>query len=124
MKKDMNYLFFLSLILLLFTFSCQQVKEEPILEYSSDIEWLEEQGYAPLDESYEHYDYVISLLENPNQATPRADFCKWRHRPQNVFACDSQSGGNCQVFVQTGASTLTACIVCVGGNDNGNSDCF
>jgi hypothetical protein len=130
MKKNFRFFTLLGLMLSCLAFSCQQEKDEPVLtlEYSSDLDWLEEQGYVPLDETHENYDYIISLLQGtgnePNQVNTRAVTCQWDDRPQNAFDCDSGSGGTCTVFVQTGSSTLTACLVCVGGDDNGNADCF
>ena len=128
MKKSIVSLFLLSFTFMLFTFSCQQSKKEPILEYSCNIESLLEQGYVLLDESHEEYDYIMSLLvqpnDDPNQATSRSQFCQWNLPNAPAFSCDSGSGGTCQVFIMTGAPQITACLVCVGGNDNGNADCI
>lgn len=128
MKKSTFSLFLLSFTFMLFTFSCQQSKKEIILEYSCDIERLLEQGYVLLDESHEEYDYIMSLLvqpnNDPNQATSRGQFCQWDLPAAQPFPCDSGSGGTCTVFVMTGAPQIRACLVCVGGTDNGNADCI
>lgn len=43
---------------------------------------------------------------------------------KEFLVIDSGSGGTCTVFVMTGAPQISACLVCVGGTDNGNADCI
>ncbi len=108
------------------TLSCQQAKEELIieLEYASNIQWLEEQGYIPLEKTHEHYEYIISLLaeEKSDQLISRSQSCQWEGR--DSFSCDSGSGGKCTVFIHPGGDGIKACLVCVGGDDHGDADCI
>lgn len=129
--KNCNFLILICLTSLFIFSSCQkeeaQKKEEISinLEYSSNLEWLEEQGYTKLEETHQDYDYIMSLIVgndgSANQTSVRAQSCQWIGRV--AFGCDSGSGGTCTVFLAGGTSPFSACLVCVGGNDDGAADC-
>lgn len=104
-------------------FAChrEEDKVDINLEYSSNLDWLEEQGYVLLDETHEGYDDIMSLLagNNSNGASSRENFCQWIG--QAAFACN---GGTCNVYTITGAMPYSACLVCEGGANDGDADCI